>query len=142
MDAVVLIKRASASHCPELEHRTAIVQTRAPTIRASVPKNASYRKGQIATTQQASDVLLKRHAFVYKIKKYHFYCIDFLFIIKGAKPGKCPSDLLQRPSTIRCYDRTSTCQTDSDCSGNKKCCSDYCRRRCMEPNVLGKSTID
>ncbi|XP_076080973.1 uncharacterized protein LOC143051872 isoform X1 [Mytilus galloprovincialis] len=44
-------------------------------------------------------------------------------------PDKCPKD---RYPTSRCYVRRS-CRNDSSCRGNKKCCKQGCRYKCVAP---------
>ncbi|OBS78367.1 hypothetical protein A6R68_19245 [Neotoma lepida] len=49
------------------------------------------------------------------------------------KLGKCPEDKLHCLSPIK-----HTCNKDSDCSGNKRCCLSACGRDCRDPS---KGTI-
>uniref|UniRef100_A0A673M1J0 WAP domain-containing protein n=1 Tax=Sinocyclocheilus rhinocerous TaxID=307959 RepID=A0A673M1J0_9TELE len=44
-----------------------------------------------------------------------------------AKPGKCPPQSLGRRSCTR------SCESDSNCPNNEKCCSNGCGRYCTAP---------
>ncbi|CAG2255626.1 unnamed protein product [Mytilus edulis] len=48
---------------------------------------------------------------------------------KKPTPDKCPRD---RYPKSRCYVRRS-CRNDSSCRGNKKCCKQGCRYKCVAP---------
>lgn len=49
--------------------------------------------------------------------------------IKGQKSGSCPMVM------IRCamYNPPNRCESDSECSGAKKCCEGSCGKVCMDP---------
>ncbi|XP_016379716.1 WAP four-disulfide core domain protein 18-like, partial [Sinocyclocheilus rhinocerous] len=47
-----------------------------------------------------------------------------------AKPGKCPPQSLGRRSCTR------SCESDSNCPNNEKCCSNGCGRYCTAPYTV------
>ena len=53
---------------------------------------------------------------------------NIIFSLYTVKPGKCP-----KPGFGICINR---CNSDSDCSGTLKCCSNGCGRTCQRPCPL------
>lgn len=69
--------------------------------------------------------------------------IEFDFI--AARPGKCPP----LPTPEFCIADADECLFDADCYPGRKCCSDTCVKRCVDPVIedqqggpgIGKSKL-
>lgn len=59
-----------------------------------------------------------------------FYTVFFFLYLEGLKRGICPIPL----PVDSCEGETDDeCTLDSDCFGDKKCCSDSCQKLCVQP---------
>lgn len=58
---------------------------------------------------------------------------DHLSPVDVPKAGFCPWDPLQMITTVLCPKMMILCSSDSQCSGNMKCCNVDCTMRCTPP---------
>ena len=61
----------------------------------------------------------------------HSMLLFCLFL--ATKPGICPNVDTIPTSDLIC---TSSCQSDDECTGSEKCCSNGCAYHCTAPMVL------
>ena len=73
--------------------------------------------------------LLLRYIEIYKIflAIIDYVVIAFEHFVTARKPGVCPVNT----DFTTCEIRADQCASDSDCVGNRKCCSDGCGRTCL-----------